>query len=150
MYSDAEAGLFCEGAMPEAIRPDALDKHSYGAVLVPPLAELPVPGEVLLEPMLPVLEPMLPPADDEFGLVAELSEPLTGPEGEVALLSLGEPLLGLAALLLFVAEPPGFIALFDPMLPLELPAVELPLSVLWAKAAGANAATDKARPAPSR
>lgn len=92
---------------------------------------------------------MLPEDGGAFGLVAELSEPLTGPEGEVALLSVAEP--GLLALLLLVAEPLlGFVALLDPILLLELPAVEPPESVLWAKAAGANAATDNARPAPSK
>jgi hypothetical protein len=67
----------------------------YGAVLVPlPLVEPLEPGDVLLEPMLPLpesgevaLEPMLPLELDglaaEFGLAAELSEPLTGPDGEV-------------------------------------------------------------------
>jgi hypothetical protein len=82
------------------IEPDALIRQVYGAVLAPPAVELPVPGEVVLEPMLPPA-PMLPlDEDEELGLVAELSEPLIGPEGEVAPLSLAEPPLGLAALLL--------------------------------------------------
>jgi hypothetical protein len=104
--------------------------------LLEPLAEL---GGMLLEPMLP--EPLA----DEFGLVAELSEPLTGPEGEVIPLplSVAEPLSA--------AEPlPGLVALFDPMLPAELPTVEPLLPALCAKAAGAKAATDNARPAPTK
>jgi hypothetical protein len=76
----------------------------------------------------------------EFGLVAELSEPLTGPEGEVASLSVAELPFGLVALLL------GLVALLDPM----LPAVEPELPALCAKAAGAKAATDKASPAPNK
>ena len=64
----------------------------YGAVLVlPPLDELVEPGDVLLEPLLPLEEPMLllEPMSldglaDELGFVAELSERLIGPEGEVA------------------------------------------------------------------
>jgi hypothetical protein len=103
--------------------------------------------------MLP-LAPMLPVEDAEFGLVAELSEPLTGPEGEVALLSVAEPglfALGLVALLSLLPEPLlGFVALLDPMPLLELPAAEPPAPALWAKAAGANAATDNARPAPNK
>jgi hypothetical protein len=122
---------------------DALAEHPYGAVLVLPAPEVLELGEVLLEPMLPEeLEPMsLGEAGlaAEFGLAAELAEPLTGPEGEVALLplSVAEPLLGL-------------VALFDPMLLLELPAVEPVAPESWANAIGANAATDRARPAPSK
>jgi hypothetical protein len=122
-------------------------------VLVLPPVELPVPGEVLLEPMSP-LPPMLPVEDPEFGLLAELSEPLTGPEGDVALLSVADPGLfafGLLALLSLLPEPLlGFIALLDPMPLLELPAVEPPVPALCAKAAGANAATDNAKPAPNK
>ena len=123
---------------------------SYGAVLVPPLVELPVPGEVVLEPMLP-LAPILPLDDDEeFGLLAELPEPLIGPEGDVALLSVVEP-LGLFAVSLLFAEPVlGLVALLDPILLPEPPAAEPPLPAPCAKAAGANAAVHKARPAPSK
>lgn len=70
----------------------------YGAVLVLPLDELVEPGEVLLEPLLPLEEPMLrlEPMSldglaDELGFVAELSEPLIGPEGEVAPVPLSVP-----------------------------------------------------------
>jgi len=87
------------------------------------------------------LEPMLlvDGLADEFGSVAEVSEPLAGPEGEVAPLplSVAESLLGL-------------VALFDPMVSVELPTVEPLLAEFWAKAAGAKAATDKARPAPNK
>jgi hypothetical protein len=55
----------------------------------------------------------------EFGLVAELSEPLTGPDGDVMLPD-GEVMV--PPLLLLVEPLLGF-ALLDPMLPLELPAV---------------------------
>ncbi len=110
--------------------------------MVPPLVELLEPGDVLLEPMLP-LEPTLPLEvagfAAELGLVAELSEPLTGPEGEVIppLLLVAAPLLGLAAL-------------FGAMLLLELPAVEPLVPESWANAAGAKAVTDNAKPAPSK
>lgn len=125
-------------------------RTSYGAVLLPPLVELPVPGDVVLEPMLPLL-PMLPPEDDEeLGLVAELPEPLIGPEGEVALLSVAEP-FGLFAVSLLVAEPAlGLVAVFDPMLLLEPPPAEPLPPAPCAKAAGANAATDSVIPAPSK
>jgi hypothetical protein len=58
-------------------------------LVLPPLDGLVEPGDVLLEPMLPLEEPMLllePMSLDGLadGLVAELSEPLIGPEGEVA------------------------------------------------------------------
>jgi len=123
----------------------------YGAVFVPPLVELPLPGEVVLEPMLP-LDPMLPGDEDELGFVAELSEPLIGPDGDVALLSVAE--LGLVALGLLVLVPAdpalGLVALPDPMSLLELPALEPPAPAPWAKTAGANAVTDNARPAPSK
>ena len=74
-------------------------EEHYGAVLVlPPLDGLVEPGDVLLEPMLPLEEPMLllEPMSldglaDELGLVAELSEPLIGPEGEVAPVPLSVP-----------------------------------------------------------
>jgi hypothetical protein len=71
--------------------------------------------------------------------LAEASEPATGSEGEAAalLLSVVEPLLGLVAAL-------------DPMLLSEVPAVEPLLAALWANAAGAKAATEKARPAPNK
>jgi len=87
-----------------------------------------------LEPML-----LLDGLADEFGSVAEVSEPLAEPEGVVAalLLSVAEPLLGLVALL-------------DPMVAVELPTVEPLLPALWAKAAGAKTATDKARPTPNK
>jgi hypothetical protein len=91
------------------------------------------------------------PADGEFtelGLVAELSEPLIGPDGEVALLSVAEPGELVAAL------PLGFVALPEPMLLLAPPAVEPPAApppaAPWANAAGANATTDNARPAPNK
>jgi hypothetical protein len=119
------------------IRPDALVEHFYGAVLLaPPLVELLEPGDVLLEPMLPLDVAELPA---EFGLVAELAEPLTGPEGEVMppLLSVAAPLFGLAALL-------GAMLLF------ELPAVGPLVPESWANATGAKAATDNAKPAPSK
>jgi hypothetical protein len=52
--------------------------------------------------------------------------------------------------LLSVAEPLlGLVALFDPMVLLELPAVEPVALESWANAAGAKAATDNARLAPS-
>ncbi len=99
------------------------------------LVELLEPGEVLIEPMLPLEADGL---SAEFGLVAELFEALIGPEGEVAarLLSVAEPVLGL-------------VALFDPML-LELPAVEPLAPESWAKTVGMKAATNNARPAPSK
>jgi len=75
----------------------------------------------------------------EFGLAAELSEPLIGPDGVVI------PLLLLAA-----APPPGVAAMFGAMPLLELPVVEPLVSELWANAAGAKAATDNAKPAPSK
>ena len=109
-------------------------------MLEPLLVELlPVSGDVLLEPMLPL---EVDGFAAELGLAAELSEPLTGPEGEVIppllpLLSVAAPLLGLAAL-------------FGAMLPLELPAVEPLEPESWANAAGAKAATDSAKPAPSK
>ncbi len=108
--------------------------------MLPPLVELMLslePGDVLLEPIPPLgIEGLA----DEFGLVAELFDPLTGPAGEVIplLLSVVAPLLGPAAL-------------FGAMLLVELPAVELlapPVS--WANAAGAKAATDNAKPAPRK
>lgn len=115
---------------------------------MPPLLEEPEPGDVLLEPMLPLEEPMLllePMSLDglaaELGLVAELSEPLTGPEGEVAPVPLSVALL-----------PLGLVALLDPMLPLLLLPAVVPLppaAPACAKAAGAKAATDNARPAPN-
>jgi hypothetical protein len=102
----------------------------------PPLVELLEPGDVLLEPMLPLEGGGFAA---EFGLVAELSEPLTGPEGEVI-----PPLLSVAAPL------PGLAALFGAMLPLELPAVEPLVPESCANAAGAKAVTDNAKPAPSK
>jgi hypothetical protein len=120
----------------------ALEEHRYGAVLVSLVLELLELGEALLEPMsLVLLEPMLPLGAEglaaAFGLVAEDPEPLTGPEGEVALLlSAAEPLLGLVALL-------------EPML-LGLLAVEPLAPESWAKTAGAKAATDSAKPAPTK
>jgi hypothetical protein len=106
--------------------------------LVVPLLSL-EPGEVPLEPMLPLGIEGLAAA---FGLVAELFEPLTGPEGDVIppLLSV----LGLAALFGLAAAP-----LLGPMVLLELPAApELVVPpVSWAKTAGAKAATDNANPA---
>ena len=68
-------------------------EERYGAVLLLPLLDEPVePGDVLLEPML-LLEPMSldDGLADELGLVAELSEPLTGPDGEVAPVPLSVP-----------------------------------------------------------
>jgi hypothetical protein len=115
------------------VRAGALGERHHGAVLVEPLVELLEPGLVLLEPILPDSDGL----GAEFGLAAELSVPLTGPEGEVALLSVAEPLLGLVAAL-------------EPMLLLELPAVEPLAPESWAKAAGAKAATDNAKPAPSK
>jgi hypothetical protein len=57
---------------------------------------------------------------DEFGLVAVVSEPLTGPEGDVIPL-----LLSAAEALSWVPEPlPGLVALSDATLVLELSAVE--------------------------
>lgn len=75
----------------------------------------------------------------EFGSVAELAEPLIGPEGEMV------PLLPTAAPAL-----PGLGALFGAMAPLELPVVELLLPESWANTTGAKAATDNAKPAPSK
>jgi hypothetical protein len=78
--------------------------------------------------------------------VAEVSEPLTGPDGEVVPL-----LLSVAEALFSVTGPPvGLIALSDATLVLELSADEPLLPALWAKDAGAKAATDNARPAPSK
>ena len=112
-------------------------------MVLPPLVELPEPGDVLLEPGDVLLEPILPLGAVGFaaavGLAAELSEPLTGPEGEVI-----PPLLSVAAPLL------GLVALFGATLLLELPAVEPLAPESWAKAAGAKAATDNAKPAPSK
>jgi hypothetical protein len=110
-------------------------------VLVSLLAELPEPepleaGDVLLESMLP---PDVAGLAAEFALAAELSALLTGPEGAVI-----PPLLSVAAPL------PGLTALLGAMLLLELPAVELLVPESWAKAAGAKAATDNAKPAPSK
>ena len=106
--------------------------------LVAPLLSL-EPGEVPLEPMLPLGIEGLAAA---FGLVAELFEPLTGPEGDVIPLLLS--VLGLAALFGLAAAP-----LLGPMVLLELPAApELVVPpVSWAKTAGAKAATDNANPA---
>jgi hypothetical protein len=66
--------------------------------VLPLLDELVEPDDVLLEPMFPLDEPMLPldamlldGLADELGSVAELSEPLTGPEGEVAPAPLSVP-----------------------------------------------------------
>ncbi|MBV8775405.1 MAG: hypothetical protein JO166_24190 [Deltaproteobacteria bacterium] len=140
----------CAESVALEFKPDALVQHSYGAVLVPPLVELPVPGDVVPEPMLPLLPILLLEDDEELGLVAELPEPLIGPEGEVALLSVAEP-LGFVAVSLLVADPAlGLVALVDPMLLLEPPAAEPLPPAPCAKAAGANAATDRARPAPSK
>ena len=100
------------------------------------------PPVELLEPW-EVLEPMLPPEfaglAAEGGSAAELSEPLTGAEGEVIapLLSVAPPLLGLAS-------PFGAVLL------LALPVVEPPAPVSWPNATGAKAATDNAKPAPSK
>jgi hypothetical protein len=125
----------------ELIRPDALDNYCHGAVLVePPLVELLELGDVLLEPILP-----LDVAGSVAEFVAELSAPLTGPEGEVIPL-----LLSVAALPLGFAMLLGFVALFGVMLLLELPAVVPLAPASWANAAGANAATDNARPTPSK
>jgi len=100
-----------------------------------PLLSL-APGEVLLEPMLPL------------GLAAELGlaafEPLIGPDGLVI-----PPLsvvLGLAALLGFALPALGAMLLLE--LPPAPGLVALPLS--WAKTAGAKAATDNANPAPRK
>ena len=106
-----------------------------------PLLELLEAESVLFEPVAPLeplaLAPMLSVDGlaDEFGLAAEVSEPLTAPEGEVAPLRLSvmEPVLGLVALL----EPMSWAV--EPLLP-----------ALWAKAAGAKAATDNASPAPNK
>ena len=76
--------------------------------MAPPLVELLESGEVLLEPMLPL---GIAGLAAELGLVAELAEPLTGPDGDVI-----PPLLSVAA--------PGLASLFGAMLLLELPAVE--------------------------
>jgi len=84
----------------------------HGAVLVPPLVELPlVELPLSLEPGLVVLEPMLPLGlAAELGLFAEL--PLTGPDGEVI-----PPLL----LSVEPAAPLGLEApLLEPMVLLEL------------------------------
>jgi hypothetical protein len=80
------------------------------------------------------------PLDDaelaaEFGSSAELSEPPFGPEGAV-----------IPALLLAAAPLLGVTALFGAVLPLVEPMV--PGS--WANATGARAATDNAKPAPSK
>jgi len=74
-----------------------------------------------------------------LGLAAELSEPLIGPEGVVI------PLLLLAEALL-----PGVAAVFGAMLLLELLVVEPLVPESWANATGAKAATDNAKPAPSK
>jgi hypothetical protein len=112
-------------------------------LVAPPLVELLEPGDVLLEPMLPLDVAELPA---EFGLVAELTEPLTGPEGEVM-----PPLLSVAAPLLSVAAPLfGLAALLGAMLLLELPAVGPLVPESWANATGAKATTDNAKPAPSK
>jgi hypothetical protein len=87
---------------------------------------------------------------DGLGSVAELFEPLIGSEGEATapLLGVVERVLGLVALLEPIAPAPGLVALLEPI-ELELPALEPP-APSCANAAGANPATDNARPAPSR
>ena len=66
--------------------------------MLPPLEEPAEPGDVLPGPTLPLEEPMLllepillDGLADELGLVAELSDPLIGPEGEVAPVPLSVP-----------------------------------------------------------
>jgi hypothetical protein len=84
---------------------------------------------------------MLPPEfaglAAEGGSAAELPEPLAGAEGEVIapLLLVAPPLLGLASV-------------FGVVLLLEVLVVEPPVS--WPNATGAKAATDNAKPAPSK
>jgi hypothetical protein len=75
----------------------------------------------------------------EFWSVGELAEPLIGPEGEVV-----PPLPAAEPALL------GFAALLGAMLLLELLVVEPLVPESWANTAGAKAATDNAKPAPSK
>jgi hypothetical protein len=110
--------------------------------LVPPLLEPLLslaPGEVLLEPMLPL------GLAAEFGFAA--FEPLTGPEGLVMPPLSVVPLLGLAALLGLAVPALGAMLLLE--LPPAPGLVALP-PLSWAKTAGVNAATDNANPAPRR
>jgi hypothetical protein len=84
------------------------------------------------------------PLDDaelaaEFGLAAELSEPPFGPEGAA-----------IPVLLLAAAPLLGVTSLFGAVPVLELPVVEPMVPEFWANATGAKAATDNAKPAPSK
>ena len=82
----------------------------------------------------------------ESGLVAELPEALVESEGEVA-----EPEGEVVALLLSAgAVLLGFDMPFGGTAVLELPVVEPLVPALWANAIGAKAATDNAKPAPTK